>query len=773
MRRGWPRTAAIAALGLLAPLVSPAPGAEAGLRRTANVLPVAMRSHPAGAPDASRPMSIAIVLASPRPAEQRALAAAVVDPADPRYHRFLTPRQYADAYGLPQAVQDRVREWLRHGGLRVTYASPLGDVVAATGTAAQLERLFHVRLQAYRLGVRNFVANDEAPAVPSDLPVTDVIGLNDLERFVPLESRTADPGPTAFHVRDLWKAYDVPARNGGDGVEVGVIMAGNPKPVVGSLRVFEDAEGLPRVPVRTVDAGAGPVERYANTAASEWMLDAQAATGMAPRVSRLDLYTAPSLAPADVVSVFSRWANDPRGAALMSASIAYCEAVPFDPPPLEAGGAGVEVGNRVQAGVERALMQAFIEGRTLFAGAGDSGSSCQLASLPVIGSGNGQVNQVVPLQGYPASSPYATAVGGTVLDLGADGTRRDERAWAFTGGGAALFIPRPDWQRREPAVDRPCLLTDSQGGPLPPGTVCRGVPDLAALSGNASQGMAVRVYDAPETVRGTSLSTPLAMGMWARVVAAAGRPLGPAAPALYGLDAARRASAFHDVTEGEFLGNGAYLTGPGWDYTSGYGVPDVARLAALLGGRTEARRQVAPAPVPEAASDAPAHAGDACLPIATSPAGNVDTTAFGDDTLDITAVSMASGGDSLAITVTGPRLDLSPTPPGAPSSVVRVQWAYGGAAWVAQAATDSVGLTAVGGRLGGPADIRPVTAVTRPGVLTITVPLAGIGSPRAGTRLRYPVALSGVTAGTDVTEPVDIADVAGPDRDHLVGGRCR
>src|SRR5207244_3228881 len=130
----------------------------------------------------------------------------------------------------------------------------------------------------------------------------------------------------------------------------------------------------------------------------------------------------------------------------------------------------------------------------------------------------------------------------------------------------SLFIPEPAWQRSEPNVNRPCLLTDADGVPLPPGTICRGVPDIAALSGNAIEAFRIVNYNRPDVAAGTSLSSPLMMGMWARIVAAAAHPIGPAAPAIYKLSSAQRAADLHAITEGELVGNGLYLPGPGWNY---------------------------------------------------------------------------------------------------------------------------------------------------------------------------------------------------------------
>jgi len=71
---------------------------------------------------------------------------------------------------------------------------------------------------------------------------------------------------------------------------------------------------------------------------------------------------------------------------------------------------------------------------------------------------------------------------------------------------------------------------------------------------------------------GTSLSSPLWMGMWARVQGAAGHNLGFAAPLLHrvGANAATCARDFYDVTIG---GNGIHVATPGWDYTTGWALP--------------------------------------------------------------------------------------------------------------------------------------------------------------------------------------------------------
>jgi pseudomonalisin len=74
------------------------------------------------------------------------------------------------------------------------------------------------------------------------------------------------------------------------------------------------------------------------------------------------------------------------------------------------------------------------------------------------------------------------------------------------------------------------------------------------------------------------------MGMWARVQGAAGHNLGFAAPLLYqaGKNATTGARDFFDITVG---GNGIHVATPGWDYTTGWGTPNVGSLIADVAHR--------------------------------------------------------------------------------------------------------------------------------------------------------------------------------------------
>jgi subtilase family serine protease len=180
----------------------------------------------------------------------------------------------------------------------------------------------------------------------------------------------------------------------------------------------------------------------------------------------------------------------------------------------------------------------------------------------------------VPLTEDPADNPFAVGVGGTVLysNGGSPAQRTFEYAWTHSGGNASPFIAAPSWQKGVSNLSRNCLGSSQ---------LCRGVPDVAAISGDViSNGYTIVSGGQDSEGGGTSLSSPLWAGMWARLVGAshAQRGFGFANPARYavGKDPARYAQSFYDVTIGT---NGLNPAQKGWDYVTGFGVP---RLSALL-----------------------------------------------------------------------------------------------------------------------------------------------------------------------------------------------
>jgi hypothetical protein len=764
------------------PLTKQVPAALPGLARAIHL----------GGANGSDRRTIGVSVARPDPAGERLLYDQLYDPQSPTYHQFLTPDEFNARFGVPAATRQAVVGWLQAGGLNVETNAAAGDYVTATGTVDQLNRLFKVRIGRYRIQDFDFVANDVAPSVPVSLPIAAVAGLDTVHQFH-LPASVTSQRPTALSAtngsfsgtllpQDLWKIYDQPSTNLGQGQTVGVFAEGASDPTITNLRLFEQHFGFPKVPVRVVRTEPGGDDQYGEELGNvEWYLDTQAETGMAPDVARLDLYMAKSLFDADIFQDFKAWADDPQGPAQMNASFGECEQNPANPltGPLAQIPYGTEFGDELQPIGEPILRQATIEGRTLFSSTGDTGSGCPEVVVPLLGAGNGLTIQPVPSVEYPSASQYVVGVGGTVITTdGTDhGQRTDEASWTFTGGGSSLWVAEPGFQKFTPQVNHPCLA-QPDGTPYASGTTCRGVPDVSALSGNVnltseSNGYFIYWDGEPSAEGGTSLSSPLWTGMWTRIQAASRSGLGFADEALY--RAARTGSGkdFFDVTTAETpAGNGAYQPAAGWDYTSGLGTPDIARLMDDIVGHESARARAPRSEKPSVARSSvhlTGPAGNATDPVDVQ-LGNVQSVDITDATLDA-----SPDGTSLVVTVSGPALSASPPPDSAAGRDFYVLWSYNGVEYFAHAHLDPAfgdfyesGNTDDGSYTATP-DTKATGSFTG-NTVTITVPRDEVGSPPAGARLTYPFAISQIDAGAGVYLALTADTVsASPDAPLSVG----
>jgi subtilase family serine protease len=563
-----------------------------------NVLPGLAAAQDRGAAPAETPMELVVTIARPDPAGEQALLAATHNPSSHESGRFLSAGEFADRFGVPTERVDAVTGWLRAGGLRVASISSARDQIAVTGTAAAISRRFEIPIHRFDSRDGTFMANTAPPRVPVGSGVINVVGLNTAQRMRPF-TRPEQSG-CAGHTciggttpANLWAAYQQPGAFTGHSQRVAIFGYGPIDGVISDLRLFEKRSGLAEVPVRVVR----PPDEHTlgdESGRIEWNLDTQAASGMAPDLDRMDLYFGDSLSDVEVTHLFSMFTDDENSPLQASASFGECERVPavsplarqplLNPPAPVAQG----LGNDLDATLTTITRQAALEGKTIFVSSGDTGSSCPAVVLPVVGAGNGVLNQAVPLTNSPASLPWVVAVGGTVLYTDRQGHRDREYGWPYSGGGSTQFITAPDYQRDTRGMFLHCLTQ--------PGELCRGVPDVAAQSGDITgNGYDIVTRGRVEDGRGsgTSLSSPLWAGMWARIQSASARPggLGFANYAIYrlGNDPATYQRDFVDITSTDLRTgapsvNGLYPSAPGWDYVTGFGTPRVTGLICDLTG---------------------------------------------------------------------------------------------------------------------------------------------------------------------------------------------
>ena len=189
--------------------------------------------------------------------------------------------------------------------------------------------------------------------------------------------------------------------------------------------------------------------------------------------------------------------------------------------------------------------------------------------------------------GFPASSPYVTAVGGT--DFVQRSVVGEEMAWSGSGGGFSDHFAVPEYQAAAVAAYKAnaSSLPDYPAATKFNNSASRGFPDVSALGGERNQ-YCIAAQRGLYYAYGTSASTPVLAGVVAKLneirLARNQSALGFLNPLLY-----KHPEAFNDVTKGNNgnrkdsdTGKGGFPAIPGWDPATGLGTPDFEKLKLII-----------------------------------------------------------------------------------------------------------------------------------------------------------------------------------------------
>lgn len=470
----------------------------------------------------------------------------------------------------------RVAELLAGLGLTLLEASPETWSLRLSGSAAQMEEVFRPGLGIYGHPEQGeFRGREGQLQMPSALAglVSGVFGLDQRRvarrRGLPLALTAA---AAALSPAELAAHYSFPAGDG-SGHTVAIAEFGGGY-FASDLKAFCNKQGTPVPNVTTVSVNGQPAYTLAEI---QQLPPQQQKEQMDDSVEvNMDVQIVAGLVPgADQIVYFSTfdeqgWVdllNEVVQAAPAPAALSVSWGLAEDDPDWSAA---------ARKAIDERLGDAAAAGITVCAAAGDDGSADQETD------GRAHVD-------FPASSPHALAVGGTML------TGETDVVWwqapgersgggGATGGGVSVIFPRPSWQ-------------DVHIASINPGSIDgRVVPDVAALAGPPYYDLIFNGQDQPNG--GTSAATPLWASLIARMAGAA-EPWKPQflAPLLYAAAGGSTvgagpgtvgASGCTDVTSGDntssVLGRG-YSAGPGFDAVSGWGVPNGRALLDALTGR--------------------------------------------------------------------------------------------------------------------------------------------------------------------------------------------
>jgi kumamolisin len=473
---------------------------------------------------------------------------------------FLTAEQLRRRFGASPAVIRDATDRLESIGIEGARLDASGAVLVAEVSAEQARTVLGAPLvEQDRADGSRVVLPERDPDVPDALrgPITEVVGLTATVESAadalvgPQPAGPVDPGCGSA---ELATSEDVAAANEplgtaplydaghqGEGVTIALwsVEAYAPAPV----QAFATCRQSPTVQPRLVDVALTPPAPTGDEVTLDVIMAGWTAPGADLVVVRFDPY-ASLVFP--MVQTLEQSEQGPAPIDLLSTSISVCEeALPA---------AELEL-------AEHLLMALAATGTTTVAAAGDHG---------VAGCWPGSTD---PMAAYPASSAYATAVGGTSFVR--DGSRIvGEEAWregdasgddgVAGGGGSSDRLDLPRFQRR-------AGLTGTR----------RAYPDTSSLAA-VDRINAIPRCDATactwSELGGTSAVAPTLAGNLAvslgaaRANGAPGERIGWLNPWLAAW-AERDDGLLVDLTEGStaVLGNRCCTAGPGWDAATGWG----------------------------------------------------------------------------------------------------------------------------------------------------------------------------------------------------------
>ncbi len=586
-------------------------GGNGALTLAGTVHPLARPEFDQGPVNPRTPMGRMVLLLKPSATRQAALDALVAaqqDPASPQFHQWLTPVQYGALFGASDADLSRVTAWLRQDGFSIENIQPSRRAIVFSGTAGQVFEAFRTRIDRYRVNGMLHLANAQNLEIPDELAdvVTGVVSLNDFHHRPQLASHPlaavparlpAPPVPPPLRAQpsvlraqfnsgsdhylfpaDFATIYDLaPLYSAGtEGGGTSIAIAGRSSINLVDVSAFRTTAGLPANPPAVILAGADPGLVAGDR--DEATLDVEWAGAIAPAAS-IKLVTAASTAATDGVDLAAQYIVNHALAQVVSVSYGSCEQA---------------MGPAELAFYNGLWEQAASQGMSVFVAAGDAGAAG--CSDPADAAAT-----AAAVNGL-CSSPYATCVGGTQFDDGAQpgaywsaangagynsalqyipevvwnesGTSGGAGLWA-SGGGISTVYAQPAWQAAVAGTEQANAM--------------RAVPDVS-LAAAQHDGYIVYENGSYSVAYGTSAATPAFAALMALVVESRGAVQGSANPTFYAL-AAAESSPFHATGAGNNSVPGVpgyAANGAPYNLATGLGSVDAAHLVEGWGGTAAA-----------------------------------------------------------------------------------------------------------------------------------------------------------------------------------------
>ena len=385
-----------------------------------NTHPLARAEYDRGPAPADLALDRMLLVLTPSAARQTALQTLMQsqqEKGSKQYHKWLTPQQFGQQFGVGDTDIAAVTGWLASHGFTVGGVSNGRNIIEFFGTAGQVAEAFHTAIHKYVVNGQEHWANASDPQIPAALaPV--VAGVSTLHNFRKVSqiaalkphvvrsaatgsqpTFTGSDGTHALAPQDFSIIYNLnptyAAGINGTGATIAVVARTNI--TMQDIQDFQNSFGVPNNLPQIVVNGPDPGDIGGGDEA-EAVLDASWSAALAPAAT-VKLVVSASTGTTDGVDLSEEYIINNNLADVMTESYGDCEA------------------NYTQAEGQfysSLAQQAAAQGITYTVASGDSGATgCDDPGSVTVASGPVSVNVL-------ASTPYDIAVGGTEFNEGSN-----------------------------------------------------------------------------------------------------------------------------------------------------------------------------------------------------------------------------------------------------------------------------------------------------------------------------------------------------------------
>ena len=478
----------------------------------------------------------------------------------------ISPQELVAKYEPLARDYQAVVDWLTSQGMTITQQDPHHLAVFAQAPVGKVAQAMHANFARVAYRGAEFTSAITAPAAPATITPL-LVGINGLQPHLRPHKHLVRPaasgGSTAYTPAQIASAYQAKRlyTNGITGAGQTIAIVIDVFPARSDLTSFWNTYGIAQTSsnVSFIQVSAS----LENDAPDEATLDTEWSSAMAPGAN-IRVYAASGLANDQLDAAYARIYQD---------ALANNNSLGIHEMSMSYGAGEIETTNAQMQTDDQYFTELANIGVTCFASAGDGGST----PAPD-GSENGNLEAE-----SPASDPYVIGVGGTSLTDPVNPNPASEIVWnegasgGATGGGTSIYWTRPSWQTG------PGVPTVPNGQ-----TAYRLVPDIACAADPAF-GADFFYQGSVQIIGGTSWACPSCAGFCALInqarrniglseIGVAGPQFGALIYPLIGT------SAFRDIVSGNnaTANSASYASGPGYDETTGVGVPLVQSLAGVF-----------------------------------------------------------------------------------------------------------------------------------------------------------------------------------------------